>query len=100
VNAGYDARAFIDGLPGERIWYVHIAGHYVEAEDLCIDTHGSDVIDPVWDLLRHAFDRDGPLPTLLERDFNFPPIERLLGEIRQIHAIQGSYGAARVAPRR
>jgi uncharacterized protein len=97
VNAGYDAKAFIDGLPGEHIWYVHIAGHYVEAEDLCIDTHGSDVIDPVWDLLRHAFDRYGPLPTLLERDFNFPPIERLLHEIEQIQVIQDSYGAVRAA---
>jgi len=97
VNAGYDARAFIDGLPGERIWYVHIAGHYVEAEDLRIDTHGSDVIAPVWDLLRHAFDRHGVQPTLLERDFNFPPIERLLGEVQQIRAIQGSSGDQRAA---
>ncbi len=84
INAGYDAREFIDALPGDRILYVHIAGHYVEAEDLRIDTHGSDVIEPVWALLDHAYERFGPLPTLLERDFNFPPIAHLLSEVRRI----------------
>ncbi len=88
VNARYDPYAFIDALPGARIMYVHVAGHYVEASDLFIDTHGADVIEPVWDLLRYAYDRFGSIPTLLERDFNFPPIERLLDEVRQIAQLQ------------
>ena len=48
INFGYDADEFLAGLPTERTLYVHIAGHYVEAEDLRIDTHSADVIDPVW----------------------------------------------------
>ena len=84
VNHGYSAPAYLDALPAERVAYFHVAGHYDEAEDLIIDTHGADVIEPVWDLLDHAYARFGPLPTLLERDFNFPPIDRLLGEVERI----------------
>ena len=51
VNHGYDARAFLRGLPLERVAYLHVAGHYVEAPDLVVDTHGAPVIDPVCDLL-------------------------------------------------
>lgn len=88
INHRYDAQAFLDGLPGERIRYVHVAGHYVEAEDLRVDTHGSDVIDPVWSLLDRAYARFGVQPTLLERDFNIPPLNEVLAEIEQIRAIQ------------
>ena len=95
VNHGYSPRAYLDALPAERVAYFHIAGHYNEAEDLIIDTHGADVIEPVWDLLDHAYGRFGPLPTLLERDFNFPPMEQLLGEVRRIrhHQAQASGSA-------
>ncbi|MDC9612090.1 DUF692 domain-containing protein, partial [Pseudoalteromonas sp. GABNS16H] len=55
INHGYDPYDFISALPGERICYLHIAGHFDEAEDLKVDTHGSDVIDPVWALLDHAY---------------------------------------------
>ena len=59
-------------LPGHRVVYGHIAGHYNEAEDLRVDTHGADVIDQVWDLLDLAYKKFGVFPTLLERDFNIP----------------------------
>ena len=84
INHGYDAADFIRGLPGERIFYVHIAGHFDEAEDLKVDTHGSEVIDPVWRLLDVAYDQFGVLPTLLERDFNFPPVAELNRELGRI----------------
>lgn len=84
INHGYDGVDFLSRLPGERIVYAHVAGHYVEAEDLRIDTHGADVIDPVWDLLDLAYDRFGVFPTLLERDFNIPPLDRLLTEVDRI----------------
>jgi uncharacterized protein (UPF0276 family) len=93
VNHRYDPVAFLDALPGERIVYGHIAGHYVEAEDLRVDTHGADVIEPVWDLLHHAYRRFGVFPTLLERDFNIPPLDELSGEVAQIAAIQRQYAA-------
>jgi uncharacterized protein (UPF0276 family) len=94
INHGYDAAAFLDGLPGERIRYAHIAGHYVEAEDLRVDTHGADVIDPVWSLLHRAYARFGVLPTLLERDFNIPPLPVLMREIEQIRSIQTRHAAS------
>ncbi len=88
INHGYDAEQFLHSLPLERARYIHIAGHYVEAEDLRVDTHGAEVIDPVWALLASAYDACGPLPTLLERDFNFPPMSELLAEIAEIRRYQ------------
>lgn len=88
INHHYDPLAFLEGLPGERIVYGHIAGHYEEAPDLRIDTHGADVIEPVWDLLERAYDLVGPFPTLLERDFNIPPLDVLAGEVQRIAKIQ------------
>lgn len=91
INHRYDAFAFLDGLPADRVAYIHIAGHHNEAEDLIIDTHGAPVIDPVWDLLDRAYERLGPVPTLLERDFNFPPVEELLAEVSQIRTLQARH---------
>ncbi|MCG6897960.1 MAG: DUF692 domain-containing protein [Thiocapsa sp.] len=88
INHGYDPEAFLAALPGERICYAHIAGHYEEAKDLRVDTHGADVIDPVWGLLDLAYQRFGVFPTLLERDFNIPPLDQLLQEVDQIQRIQ------------
>ena len=87
-NHRYDAMDFLHGLPAERVAYIHIAGHQHEAEDLIVDTHGAAVIEPVWDLLEAAYARLGPVPTLLERDFNFPPLTELLGEVERIGRIQ------------
>ena len=84
VNHHYDAIEFLQQLPTERIRYGHIAGHYVEDEDLIVDTHGADVIDPVWDILDKAYQHFGVFPTLLERDFNIPPVAELLLEVKQI----------------
>ncbi|MDH5345483.1 MAG: DUF692 domain-containing protein [Gammaproteobacteria bacterium] len=88
INHNYDAMDFMLSMPKERIRYFHIAGHYVEAEDLRIDTHGAAVSQQAWDLLAVAYAHFGPVPTLLERDFNFPPLEELLREVRQIRAMQ------------
>lgn len=95
INHSYDPIEFLDALPLERARYIHIAGHYDEAEDLKVDTHGADVIDPVWALLEQAYQRLGPLPTLLERDFNLPPLNELLEEIEQIREIQRGSGESR-----
>lgn len=88
VNHRYDPLDFLRALPGERISYIHVAGHYKEAEDLRVDTHGADVIDPVWDLLERAYEMFGVIPTLLERDFNIPPIPVLLDEVKGVRARQ------------
>lgn len=99
VNHGYDALAFLCALPSERIAYAHIAGHHVEASDLIVDTHGADVVEPVWALLAAAYAEFGVFPTLLERDFNIPPIAELVGEIERIGALQAAAAAARPARR-
>ena len=88
INHCYDAIEFLDALPLQRARYIHVAGHYDEADDLKVDTHGADVIDPVWRLLAQAYQRLGPLPTLLERDFNLPPLAELLREISQVRELQ------------
>ena len=91
VNHGYDAEAFLKAMPGQRIAYAHIAGHYVEAEDFLVDTHGADVIDPVWKLLGKAYELFGVFPTLLERDFNLPSLAELLKEVNTIKTIQDNW---------
>ncbi len=91
INHRYDAREFLAALPGERIAYGHIAGHYDEAADLKIDTHGADVKEDVWSLLDFAYRQFGVFPTLLERDFNIPPVDELLLEVNQIRDIQAKH---------
>lgn len=91
VNHRYDPVEFLQGLPGERVAYIHVAGHHNEAEDLIVDTHGAAVIDPVWQLLDKAYQTLGPVPTLLERDFNFPPMAELLAEVETIKNLQGRH---------
>ncbi|HEY8119374.1 MAG TPA: DUF692 domain-containing protein [Methylophilaceae bacterium] len=91
VNFGFDPHEFLRGIPGERIVYAHIAGHDQEAPDLIIDTHGQDVIDPVWGLLDEAYRLFGTFPTLLERDINIPPLSKLMQEVNRIAEMQASY---------
>jgi hypothetical protein len=93
INHGYDPGDFLSRLPGGRIVYCHVAGHYVEAEDLRVDTHGAPVIDPVWTLLEAAYERFGVFPTLLERDFNIPPVPELLEEVERIAGLQSKWSA-------
>ncbi len=88
INHRYDAGNFLKDMPAERIRYFHLAGHYVEAPDLRIDTHASAVDEQAWALLEQAYAQFGPVPTLLERDFNFPPMQELLDEVRRIKALQ------------
>jgi uncharacterized protein (UPF0276 family) len=97
INHRYDAHEFLAAMPAERIRYFHLAGHFVEAEDLRVDTHGSAVDDQAWQLLEAAYEKFGPVPTLLERDFNFPPLDELLGEVRRIRDLQARYQQRQVA---
>jgi uncharacterized protein (UPF0276 family) len=88
INHRYDPEEFLVALPADRVSYFHVAGHYHEAEDLRVDTHAAPVIDPVWDLLGKAYSHFGPVPTLLERDFNIPPLTELLSEVDHIRELQ------------
>ncbi len=88
INHNYVPKPFIQALPSDAIVYGHIAGHYDEADDLKVDTHGADIIEPVWDLLKFAYDCHGVFPTLLERDFNIPPLTELVKDVERIRHIQ------------
>lgn len=88
-NFGFDPLVYLQQLPLERTAYVHVAGHHVEDDGLVVDTHGSDVVDPVWQLLREAYARIGhAVPTCLERDFNIPDLPILIQEVAQIVRLQ------------
>jgi uncharacterized protein (UPF0276 family) len=90
VNHDYDPMSFIQAMPADRVSYIHIAGHYYEDDGLIVDTHGADIIDPVWQLLKKTYALIGNKPTLLERDFNIPAIETLMLELNQIREYQGT----------
>jgi hypothetical protein len=97
VNHGYDAHAFLHGLPLDRVAWIHVAGHYVEAPGLIVDTHGAAVIDPVFDLLAESYRLAGPRPTLLERDFNFPALTVLRAELDRARDLQQAAAPALAA---
>ena len=88
VNHKFDPKKYILSMPKDRISYLHVAGHYQQAPDLLIDTHGSEVCREVWDLLQFTYDVLGPVPTLLERDFNVPPLKDLYAELVKIRQLQ------------
>ena len=88
INHGYDAHEFLARMPTSRIASYHIAGHYDEADDLKVDTHGAAVKEEVWSLLQAAYRVHGVRPTLLERDFNFPAMPVLLAEVERIRVLQ------------
>ena len=91
VNFAFDPVAYLKRMPAERIVYMHMAGHYREAPDLIIDTHGAEVVDPVWQLLDSAYAMLGVHPTCLERDFNIPPLAELMPEVEHIARLQAAH---------
>lgn len=80
-NHNFDAKAFIDGVPKNRIQQIHLAGHQNNG-DYIIDTHDAPVIDPVWDLYAHAIKRFGAVSTMIERDDHIPALEVLMQELQ------------------
>ena len=96
-NFGFDAPSFMAALPLERTCYIHVAGHYTEPDGFLIDTHGAEVIDPVWSLLETAYRCTGPVPTCLERDFNIPDLGSLTREVEVIDQIQARFHRQRRA---
>lgn len=80
VNHGFDPGVFVDAMPPERVWQIHLAGHSTQ-DGLLIDTHDAVVVDPVWRLFEHAARRLGPVSTMIERDDRIPPLPDLLDEL-------------------
>jgi uncharacterized protein (UPF0276 family) len=85
-NHGFDACAFIDRMPLERVRQIHVAGH-TDKGDLIVDTHIGPIIDEVWALYRYTLARAGRMiPTLVEWDQEIPPLERVLDEVDRARA--------------
>lgn len=85
-NHNFDPHAYLDAMPAERIWQIHLAGHTRE-EDLIIDTHDHPIADPVFELYAAALQRFGRVTTMIERDDRIPPLPELLDELAQVRRI-------------
>ncbi|TVR38681.1 MAG: DUF692 domain-containing protein [Cryomorphaceae bacterium] len=86
-NHQYDPKTFLSSLPLESVAYIHMAGHEQVAPDLIIDTHGQNVIEPVYDLFSWTLPKLNPVPVLLERDFNIPDLSVLVGEMNNLRGL-------------
>ncbi len=87
-NQGFDPMQYLDGIPAEKVWQIHLAGHS-DYGDYVIDTHDHDVPAEVWSLYETAIRKFGPISTMIERDDHIPPLPELLQELaiaRQCHA--------------
>ncbi len=98
-NHDTDPRAYLDAFPVANVGELHLAGHDERLDDagapLLIDAHGSPIADPVWALFEHAVRLAGPLPTLIERDANVPPLPDLLAEASRADRVLDSEAARR-----
>lgn len=88
-NHGFDAMAFVDGIPVDRVRQFHLAGHSHCGSHI-IDTHDARIIDPVWDLYAAAVKRFGNVATMIERDDNIPPLGDLVNELDQARRMAAS----------
>jgi len=86
-NFGFDPKAYIDKIPADRVVQIHVGGHFVRDDGLRIDTHGEPVPSDVHVLLDYALRKVGPVPVLLERDNNIPPLDELLAEVDVLWSI-------------
>ncbi|HSN82448.1 MAG TPA: DUF692 domain-containing protein [Polyangiales bacterium] len=96
-NFGFDPKAFIDKIPAARVVQIHVAGHLVRDDGLRIDTHGEPVPDDVYQLLDYTLRKIGPVPVLLERDNDVPPLDELLAEVDALWSIHRTAIEARDA---
>jgi uncharacterized protein len=90
-NHGFDAVAYIEAIPAERVVQVHLAGPKDCGTHL-LDTHDSPVLEPVWDLYALAIARTGGVSTLLEWDADIPPWGELLAELAKARAVRERAG--------
>jgi len=97
-NHGFDALAFLDGIPAERVRQVHLAGHS-QGPSLLIDSHDSPVCSGVWHLYAKAIERLGPVATMIERDDEIPPLSELLDELAIARALGASAAKQRAQVR-
>jgi len=96
MNHGFDAEAYLAGVPFGLVGQIHLAGH-VQGEHLLIDTHDQPVPAAVWALYRSAITRAGAVATMIERDDNIPELAVLSAELDLARTISAEASAARIA---
>ncbi len=76
TNQKTDPYSYIDAFPLDKVGEIHLGGHDEDADDmgepLLIDSHGAEVVDPVWVLYEYTISKTGPMPTLIEWDTDVP----------------------------
>jgi uncharacterized protein (UPF0276 family) len=94
TNHGYDPRAYLAAFPLDRVGEIHLAGHAPQSDEdgrpLLIDDHGSPIIEDVWALYADVIAKTGPLPTLIERDNDVPPLAAIVAQARRADQIMAS----------
>jgi len=88
-NHGFNAREYIDAMPGNRVRQIHLAGHQDQG-DMVIDTHDHPIRNEVYELYAYTLSKLGPVPTMIERDDQIPPLEELLAELEQVRQTAAS----------
>jgi len=89
-NHQFDPIDYLEGVPKHRVWQHHLAGHS-NNDNLIIDTHDADIIDPVWALYEETAKRFGPVSTMIERDGNIPPLQQVIDELDRARNIAMPY---------
>jgi uncharacterized protein (UPF0276 family) len=95
-NHGWDAHAYLHGIPHDRVRQIHVAG-YTDHGHIKIDTHGEPVHAPVWELFRWYGERYGTINPMIERDSDVPPWSELVGELATMTAIVAGLAELRCA---
>ena len=80
VNHEFDPLEYLHAVPTARVQQIHLAGHENHG-DYLVDTHDTEVPDPVWQLYAAAVHRFGPVSTMIERDDHIPPLAELCAEL-------------------
>ena len=89
-NHHFDAMDYLQGVPADRVWQHHLAGHQ-NTGNLIIDTHDEPIIDPVWELYEKTAELLGPVSTMIERDGNIPPLAEVIAELNRARELASPF---------
>ena len=97
VNHGFDANAYVDAIPADRVVQYHLAGHLNKGSHL-LDTHSDHARPEVWELYARAVKRTGLVATLYEWDEDIPAFDVVVAEAHKARAARDAFVAAGTAP--
>lgn len=91
TNQQTDPISYINAFPMQHVGEIHLGGHDVDEDDhgapLLIDSHGREVVDPVWELYAHTISIAGGKPTLIEWDTDVPDWPILAAEAKRAETV-------------